>query len=1298
MAEQLIKKTGEGYSNVMPKSWIEAITDKSTGESLTHILQGFNMYFLSYTGNTEQTRCQVPKILRKKGLWITYVKYDGNVYTEWYNSNNIDDKSWGNSSNWRIGNNELVGDLTISANGNWVINGNETEFKAIGEKGNTPLIRIADNKLQVSYDGGDTYNNVSDNPVYTQIRTYNNKLQISTDLGANWIDASDEIAAYFRFNSGQGNNVGNIQISRNNKDWSDLSGNFVNNLHISKYIGADETLPTSGIAEGTIYAKGPTYAESDTSHNNPIYRLWVYAYKGNTLAWQDNGEFTSIAAGIVQETGSNENMVMSQKATTEVTQALAEIISKKVSFAGIATPTTNPDTPDGPVFYLAFESGEYSNFSVTINGNGIYIITNASSTWKAVKAYCLDIEQLKIYSYTNTSLVKTGDNMIDISRCLKGKYFNWNVGKYELLENSSLWCSPFIPVSPSTTYYTENLHSVLWFDKNYKKLSYVLPATSSVVSPEDAVFAVCNIFKKSGYFGLNANPVVTTFWQTLSDACKTNSIFPYSGRYPFSKEKIANGATTVIKNIYLDVEVEEGYSYSPGIIHKNKYIQIYKKVKDVKATGNAYEIMVLANARQIGNSKFYMLTSGKSWAIACFDELTETSYNNYDYDGFEFDERVTKGGIWSNFVFSEQLSELSEKLSEKLSELSELSKQTIDEEASEISVDYFEAASAFNPVYSTSTFSGFGFNVGSIDKSFRYLRTKVKVSDWVSSPRSVKQVLVQIRENDRNGTLLFSKPFTIIPISPGITKDIFIDLGEELSFPDKSLYLIIRFDSYAVLLNANSSTNPNTDNTGSYFTHGDINESTIGSLVTNGDTYKLVYFKLYSSLVTKLFLTDEQVSNIASRIEIPTPESEIVDISLPDKIYAIVGDTLQLFFRGIIKAVDPYKYNIVVSCLKGKQYPRYFEYTPTIQDVGQTNFAITVKDNNRKVISTKQCLLVTKNTVTSPSDTINVACFGDSLTAGGEWCKEAHRRLVESDGSPVGKGLTNIQFVGSRKIGTTGYFGVGGWTWDSYTTQGRPAYRFQVSGVSSLAVGAVYTNNGNTFTIMEVNVTAGSGNILCSVSSLTPAPTDSGTLTKSSGTGDSTITFSSYSQDTQNPLWDYGANKMTFIPYANTVADGNIDVVYTLLSWNGQASGKENFSDVIAKIKIFADTLHSEFPNAKLKIMGIQVPSVNGGMGANYGATGTSYADGYGMVVTALNQNKAYQDFANSEGYKDFVEFVNISAEFDTEYNMPYSETNVNTRSTVKEKRGTNGVHPSTEGYYQIADTVFRNFIANFCQ
>lgn len=77
----------------MPKSWIEAIKDKNTVQTLVEILQGFNMYFLSYTGNTEQTRCSVPMVLRKKGLWITYVKYDGNVYTEWYAAAGIDDTS-----------------------------------------------------------------------------------------------------------------------------------------------------------------------------------------------------------------------------------------------------------------------------------------------------------------------------------------------------------------------------------------------------------------------------------------------------------------------------------------------------------------------------------------------------------------------------------------------------------------------------------------------------------------------------------------------------------------------------------------------------------------------------------------------------------------------------------------------------------------------------------------------------------------------------------------------------------------------------------------------------------------------------------------------------------------------------------------------------------------------------------------------------------------------------------------------------------------------------------------------------
>jgi lysophospholipase L1-like esterase len=42
---------------------------------------------------------------------------------------------------------------------------------------------------------------------------------------------------------------------------------------------------------------------------------------------------------------------------------------------------------------------------------------------------------------------------------------------------------------------------------------------------------------------------------------------------------------------------------------------------------------------------------------------------------------------------------------------------------------------------------------------------------------------------------------------------------------------------------------------------------------------------------------------------------------------------------------------------------------------------------------------------------------------------------------------------------------------------------------------------------------------------------------------------------------------------------------------------------------------------------------------------------------------------------------------------MSYNEANVNTRSTVKEKKGTNGVHPSTQGYYAIGDAFMRTLV-----
>ena len=256
MGNQLFTKDSSGKTNIFPKNFIENIRDKESGMTLSDILQGFNCYFLTYTGNTQTTRLQVPRVLRRQGLWITYINYKKQVVTEWYDSDKIDDANWGESSNWRLGSNILVGDVNISSNGNWVINGVETQYKAQGERGLAPRLRISDDKYQASYDEGNT--------------------------------------------------------------WEDISSIITNNLRISRYIGADEALPTQGILEGTIYAKGPYYKDDDTLQEYPTYRIWVYSWKDNTLAWQDNGTFSNFPLGVVQEAGNSKDKVMSQDAVTKL--------------------------------------------------------------------------------------------------------------------------------------------------------------------------------------------------------------------------------------------------------------------------------------------------------------------------------------------------------------------------------------------------------------------------------------------------------------------------------------------------------------------------------------------------------------------------------------------------------------------------------------------------------------------------------------------------------------------------------------------------------------------------------------------------------------------------------------------------------------------------------------------------------------------------------------------------------------------------------------------------------------------
>lgn len=175
--------------------------------------------------------------IRKTGLWITYVLYDKTIVTEWYAGEAIDDDSWKNLSNWRDGTNSLVGDISISSDGYWVVNGVITTIKAQGEQGITPMLRVgSNNHLQASYTNGSSWVDVSTNPVYTQFRINNNKLEQSVDLGQTWTVVSDYIASWFRFTgttgSSQADNVGRGRYNSNNpnSDETNSNGNYLSDF------------------------------------------------------------------------------------------------------------------------------------------------------------------------------------------------------------------------------------------------------------------------------------------------------------------------------------------------------------------------------------------------------------------------------------------------------------------------------------------------------------------------------------------------------------------------------------------------------------------------------------------------------------------------------------------------------------------------------------------------------------------------------------------------------------------------------------------------------------------------------------------------------------------------------------------------------------------------------------------------------------------------------------------------------------------------------------------------------------
>ena len=513
--------------------------------------------------------------------------------------------------------------------------------------------------------------------------------------------------------------------------------------------------------------------------------------------------------------------------------------------------------------------------------------------------------------------------------------------------------------------------------------------------------------------------------------------------------------------------------------------------------------------------------------------------------------------------------------------------------------------------YTTSTFSGWGGSIGTPDE-VDTIRFRVR-----ARAKAITSIKVFLTENDKNGTVIRSETLSVnIPAY----EDQYIcwQLPQTYSNTEgKALYFTYNCNQLCDAW-SNFSNNANIP-AGQYqavttYTTNGRHLNTPSGMVNVVDN-PCRYFYVELGHVQDIFLFGS--SNAVT--------DEHVNVFLPDRYELVAGDTFQLFYRGVVQAVNPYDYHIRITCSKGAAYPRYFEWTPTAADVGSYSLTLQIYDNNNHLLGEDKTTLVVK-AAAAPARNINILCVGDSLTAGGYWPEEMYRRLAQSVGTPAGNGFANISFVGRKEKsvgGTTiGFEGNGGWTWQTYLSEKSPFY---------------------------------------------------------------------------NP--ETGKASFTYYCQQNNI--DTLDCVYFLLTWNSQGTPfKTNYAvntGHFAHAKQLIDILHEEYPNAIVRCMGIQMPSQNGGMGASYGANG-GYSDTYGMLVTAMHYNTVLEDFCQQNAYQDFVKYVDTAGQFDTDYNMPSENKPVNTRSSKTETIGTNGVHPSLSGYYQIADAAYRSLVHDIHQ
>lgn len=104
------------------------------------------------------------------------------------------------------------------------------------------------------------------------------------------------------------------------------------------------------------------------------------------------GNYENLKQSITEVIRTNGNQEITGAVLQSTLLTIISTVGANATFAGIATPTTNPGTPDQNVFYIASEAGTYTNFGNIELQNGLSVLMLNGSSWVSQQMLSIDDE------------------------------------------------------------------------------------------------------------------------------------------------------------------------------------------------------------------------------------------------------------------------------------------------------------------------------------------------------------------------------------------------------------------------------------------------------------------------------------------------------------------------------------------------------------------------------------------------------------------------------------------------------------------------------------------------------------------------------------------------------------------------------------------------------------------------------------------------------------------------------------------------------------------------------------------